>query len=63
MATAEQSGTYVDAQGNYWWIRQGDSLPEGAKPSEIAGETKKQGAPENRAEGGAPEKRGPKGGR
>lgn len=58
MARAEQSGTYVDGQGNYWWIRQGEELPEGAKPSEAAGELKSNGAPENRALEGAPEKRG-----
>jgi hypothetical protein len=62
MAKAEKSGTYVDEQGNFWWIREGDDLPHGAKPGETT-EIKKSGAPENRAEGGAPEKRTAKGAR
>lgn len=51
MATIEQTGTYVDAEGNPWFFRAGDRAPDGLRLQE--GADVKAGAPENRA--GAPE--------
>lgn len=52
MAIIEKTGTYVDANGDSWFYRAGDAAPDGLRPSEIPAETKRHGAPENRA--GAP---------
>ena len=44
----EQTGTYVDGQGNSFWYREGADAPDGLKLSEPA--DTKLGAPQNRAE-------------
>lgn len=49
MAIIEKTGTYVDGNGDSWFYRAGDVAPDGLRPSEIPAETKKHGAPENRA--------------
>lgn len=50
MAVIEKTGTYVDGAGAYWFYKAGDVAPDGLRPAEIAGEVKKHGAPENRAD-------------
>lgn len=44
----EQTGTYVDKDGNTFWYREGSVAPDGMTLRPEAG--KKAGAPENRAE-------------
>lgn len=50
MPLIEKTGTYVDANGGWWFYKAGDTAPEGLKPAETAAEVKRHGAPENRAE-------------
>lgn len=50
MPLIEKTGTYVDGNGGWWFYKAGDMAPEGLKPAELAGEVKRHGAPENRAE-------------
>lgn len=67
MAKAPHDGTYIDKDGNYFFIRAGDALPKGAamedaEPDvdevEVDEERAKPAAPENKAKAkAAPENR------
>jgi hypothetical protein len=67
MAKAPKDGTYIDKDGNYFFIREGDALPKGAAMEDaepdvveapIEEERAKPAAPENKAKAkAAPENR------